>query len=274
MPRPVTCCRNGPSRERSESKAMMENTLIWLGWGICGLLAAPLVLGTPLVKQTHWIAKRAQLKKWESNCDPQIQNWLESQAPIFAELGFEFVCHGALEDFTPQVNTYFALFRHPEAGLAATASWIASGQKQIKYTEFSQLFSDGSSLNVNNSEVSLTWHLPEKLFFRLPWQSDHKRLFELHQWIRRQKYPDKIGKHVEPGKELQTVNEFMFHEGQALVKSGAYQNGADPKHLVLTWPGAINAVWANSFPGKQLFAFQELGQSRRLEKEFGQSQQA
>ncbi|MGE3728835.1 MAG: hypothetical protein AB7I41_25025 [Candidatus Sericytochromatia bacterium] len=249
----------------------MENALIWLGWIILAFLAAPLLLGTPLVKKTHWIAKRAQLKEWVPERDSELATWLESQRPGLTELGFQFVCYGVLDDYTPQVSTYFVLFRHPESGLAASAVKIVNPQMEIQYTEFSQLFSDGTSLNVNNSKIAPTWRTPERRIFRFPWQQDIKGLYERYQYIRQQKYPTLTGRYVDQGKELETVSAFVSKEGQDLVKAGAYLADQDPEHLVLTWPGAINAVWANSFPGKQLFAMQELGQSRRIEKEFKQS---
>jgi hypothetical protein len=256
----------------------MENALIWIGWIVSALLLAPLLLGTPLVKKTHWIAKKAKIKAWDpnletdQNLEKEIREWLDSRRPDFEALGFQFVTNGILADFTPLVTTYFSLFRHSESGLAGTATWISSPQKQLQYSEFSQLFGDGTSLNVNNSVVSLTWRFPEKKFYRFPWQTDLKRLFELHQFIRKQKLADKTGLPVVPGKELQTVSDFIAKEGLSLISSGAYQIGKDPDQLVLTWAGAVNAVWANAFPGKQLFAQQELGQSRLIEKEYSQSQ--
>jgi len=267
-----------PLKIEKEAK-VMENALIWIGWIVSALLLAPLVLGTPLVKKTHWIAKKAKIKAWEQDLEPEqnqekeIRAWLESKRPDFEALNFQFVTYGILADFTPLVTTYFALFRHLESGLAGTATWISSPQKQIQYEEFSQLFSDGTSLNVNNSEVSLTWRFPEKKFYRFPWQKDLKRLFDLHQFIRKQKLADKSGLMVLHGKELQTVSDFIAKEGMALISSGAYQIGHDPEQLVLTWAGAVNAVWANAFPGKQLFAKQELGQSRQIEKELSRFQQ-
>lgn len=257
----------------------MENALIWIGWIVSALLLAPLLLGTPLVKKTHWIAKKAKIKTWdqaleqEQTPEKEIREWLESRRPDFESLGFQYVTSGILADFTPLVTTYFALFRHPESGLAGAATWISSPQKQIQYEEFSQLFSDGTSLNVNNSVVPLTWRFPEKKFYRFPWQKDLKRLFELHQYIHKQKLDNKPGLPVAPGNELQTVSDFIAKEGLSLISSGAYQIGKDPNQLVLTWAGAINAVWANAFPGKQLFARQELGQSRQIEKELSKSQQ-
>lgn len=244
----------------------MELNWVYLVWAVGALLAAPLVLGTPLVKSTHWIAKRAKITRLKAGDAPAIESWLDEQRPAFEALGFQFVGNGLLADFTPNVTTYFSLFRHVESGLAGTATWMESPQKNISYLEISQLFDDGTSLNVNNSPVSLTWRLPDKFFYRFPWQTDLKRLFQLHQFIRQGELKQKVGKRVEMGKEFDVVAQFTYEEGQKMQKLGAYQIGSDSTRLVLTWSGAVNAVWANTFPGKQIFAFQELGLSRRIEK--------
>jgi len=140
------------SAETKHGGRMMD-ILIWL---MIAFVFAPMIIGPFLVKFSHWISARADIGLIEpAALDPNVRTFIDQARTELAALGFQFAGYMVLPDYTPKVTSYFGLFRSDAGSTAAMAAVIQSAAGQsIKYCEFSTKYSNGRTIDVNNSPMS------------------------------------------------------------------------------------------------------------------------
>lgn len=242
------------------------NWLDLLLWGGGFFLLSPFILGVPLVKKTHWIARRCTLRPLSPSERPEISDWLAQQHSAIEAEGFRYLGDFVMEKFTSQVTTYFAFYQHAETGLAAISAWVDSPMQAIRFEEIFQLFAEQRELAVSNCSIAPSWISEGKEVHRFPWLEAFRELLALHRFIRSLNPLYSEAQALAEGEEINFLQRYFDNESEQAVKAGIYHAGNNPQHWELTWPGSIYMVWNNAFPGKQLNAWQELAQSRKLER--------
>ncbi len=222
------------------------------------------LLAVPLIKKTHYVSNQFEINPLESNEVPEIQTWLQSQNQVIESCGFERVGYYTIKHHSPNVSTYFSLFRHPQDGLAATAVWMESGVMKNRYLEISQAFDNQHGLTINNSPIGGSWKRPDKEVLRFPWIQEFTEIYRLHQKLKKQKPDSFKGLFVEPDKEIEFLKQHLHKENQFIVNSGMYSLSPDQSKCIPSWSGTVKLVLKNTFPGKEISHFVEERHNRKL----------
>lgn len=226
--------------------------LIWL---IVAFVFAPMILGPFLVKFTHWVEARADIRPIApETLDPAIRTFIDQTGAELAALGFQFAGYGVLPDYTPKVTSYFGLYRSDAERTAAMAAVVQSAAGQsIKYCEFSIKYSNGRTIDVNNSPMSGGYRNPDKIVYRYPKISSVKKLYDISRWVasRAKQSANPVG--LVKGRELEMLAEAIDSEIRLQAKYG-YYTLRDGNRYRLTWRGAFVMTERQVFPFKQILS--------------------
>ncbi|MRR15616.1 MAG: hypothetical protein EG826_04060 [Deltaproteobacteria bacterium] len=235
-----------------------------LMWLIIAFVFAPMILGPFLVKFTHWVEARADIRPVApETLDPAIRTFIDQTGTELAALGFQFAGYGVLPDYTPKVTSYFGLYRNDMNRTAAMAAVVQSAAGQsIKYCEFSIKYSNGRTIDVNNSPMSGGYRNPDKIIYRYPKISSVKKLYDICRWVtsRAKQSANPVG--LVQGREMAMVAEAIDGEIRLQAKFG-YYTIREGNRYKLTWWGALVMTQRQVFPFKQILSTIDL---RKAEK--------
>lgn len=231
---------------------MLQALLIALG-----LLLAPVLLMNLLGPLVVWRSQTLPGRVRFEPIEPETffaerDDEFRGHDQAMRALGFVFLGASHLTD--DKTDTWFALYAHPGDQACAMVVSLVNPLKRATYVEFTQLYDDGSVLNVNDGPVPSPyprWH--RKLVARF---SDVHAPGELHARFRRiragiaNSSPPVT---LAPDRAFEAVARHLAEESDHLVARGYCQPALGPDgRRALTPKGACLLTWRSIFPGKRL----------------------
>jgi hypothetical protein len=234
-------------------------------WIIVALLLTPMILGPVLVKFTHWVSANANISAVSPDMlDPNIRTFIDRAKMEFEALGFRFVGYMTLADFMPGITSYFGLFTNDADKTSGMAAFIrhASG-RTVQYCEFSNKYSDGHVINVNNSPMMGGYKNPNKSTYRYPKVDSIKKLYEINNWVNSQDMKAAYRLGLVKGRELAMVCDHLNDEIRLQADYGYYFSDESHSRYRLTWKGAIIMTEKQVIPIKNILTFLDLRSARK-----------
>ncbi len=234
-------------------------------WIIVALFLAPMILGPILVKFTHWVSTNANISEMSPDMlDQNIRSYIDQAGTEVEALGFRFVGYMTLSDFMPGITSYFGLFSHDSEKVGFMAAVIRHGSgKSVHYCEFSNKYSDGSVINVNNSSVMGGYRNPKKKTYRYPKVESLKILYEINDWVNRAEmvmsYREGMGK----GREKIILSDHINEEIRLQAAYGYYMPDEGNNRYRLTWKGAFIMTEKQVFPFKNILMHLDLQSAKK-----------
>jgi hypothetical protein len=232
-------------------------------WVVLGVIAAQHVLGPILV----WRSERVPASY---NFPPmEVSTFLRQQTPEvqaalaqLEALGFAPAAASVLEK--SNVKAGFLLLQHGTE-LASAMLVVASHAKgSIHYAEFTQIFTDGTMLDVFSCPTASIYPTDTKtLKYRFPGMAISElygTFVKINTRLQQHKTPTRT---LEIGDELTDLAQKMNLDVAGLVKRGYYTPSADRSQYRLTLKGACLFTWRLVWPWKPLFNYFELARARR-----------
>lgn len=183
--------------------------------------------------------------------------------------GFEYIGSSTLDG--SHTNTYFSLYTNDNLSLAATVVTITSavqGVKELTYIELSQLYADGTMLDVSNSHTPGAYpKLDLKIAVQYPEINEVSELIRiisiLKEKLKNTANPISYKKNL----VFKPVEDFLKRESDELVTKGVCKNSIDANgKRSLTLKGAIILTYKSVKPGKQIVAYLNGRKARALLK--------
>lgn len=224
---------------------------------ILGLLLVPIfllnALGPLLIKKIQKLPARVKFEKHDEKefLSSRDQEFNELNRKII-EIGFEYVGSSFMAD--SHTNTSFSLYSNDADLTCCTIVSMVSKVKSLTYVEFSQLYNDGSMLDVSNAnQVSPFPKMDLKLAVRYPEIHEPKELYEVFLKLKKslKNTAQPIG--YDKSKGFEVVEEFMAQESDMLVEKGYCNEPVDQEgKRTLTFKGAYLMTWRSVFPGNKI----------------------
>lgn len=236
---------------------------------ILGLLLVPIfllnALGPLLIKKIQKLPARLKFKKHDE------KEFLLSRDAEFNELnrkiieiGFEYVGSSFMTD--SHTDTNFSIYSNDSDLTCCMIVSMVSKIKSITYVEFSQLYNDGSMLDVSNADqISPFPKMDLKLAVRYPEIHEPKKLYEvflkLKKFLKNTAQPTAYDKN----KGFEVVEEFMAKESDILVEKGYCNEPVDQDgKRTLTFKGAYLMTWRSVFPGNKVKKWLDRSTAQKL----------
>jgi hypothetical protein len=224
---------------------------------ILGIIFIPIallnLLGPLFVKKVQKLPARLRFTGHDENefllsRDKEF-NLLDSQ---IKGIGFDYVGSSFMKDVNTETN--FSLYSNETDLTCAVVVSIVSNAKSITYVEYSQLYEDGSMLDVfNASQVSPFPNMDIKIALRFPEIKSPKELYQV--FIRIRNFLKNTSRPIpyDKSKGFKHVEDFIARESDELVKRGYCDNEIDANgKRSLTWKGAYLLTWRSVFPGNRI----------------------
>jgi hypothetical protein len=238
---------------------------------VLGIIFIPIallnLLGPLFVKKVQKLPARIRFtghdeKEFLLSRDEEF-NLLDSEIKA---IGFEYIGSSFMKDIHAETN--FSLYTNETDMTCAVVVSIVSNVKSITYMEFSQLYEDGSMLDVfNASQVSPFPDMDIKIALRFPEIKSPKELYKV--FIRIRDYLKNTAKPMayDKSKGFKHVEDFMARESDELVKRGYCYNEIDTEgKRSLTWKGAYLLTWRSVFPGSRIRDYIDRSYARNMFK--------
>lgn len=162
-------------------------------------------------------------------------------------LGFRYVGSSVLGN--ANTDSFFSLYTKPDDALSAMLTTIESPLGDFTYAEFSRLYSDGSSLEVNNAPISpLFPHDPVRLQLRYPQANTLSGLYEVMQRLLQSHHNSARPMPLTAGQEFRQLEALLNSELERLVSSGYYSRKVIDGFRPITLKGAIRFSWKSLWP--------------------------
>lgn len=237
----------------------------FLLWAVIAFVMAPIVIGPFVVKFTHWVTARVNVKLVSSeSLDPEVRTFIDTARTEFEALGFEFVGYMMLPDYVPGTSSYFGLFTNDQRKTSAMTAVIrhASG-RTVRYYELTNKYANGRVININNSPMMGGYKNPDKSSYRYPKIQSIKHLYEINSWVigHDRKATNPVG--LVKGRELDMLTEALNNEIRLQSKYGYYFLDENKARYKLTWKGAFILTEKNAFPIKTILELLDLRSARR-----------
>jgi len=175
---------------------------------------------------------------------------------------FEYI--GSSEIIQSNSNMYFSIYNNFESKLACTLSTISSGEQETTQIEFSQMYNDGSIVNVNNNPIFEIYPSNnKKLCFRFPDVNDFEELLNIAMKLHSYSKTDSNKITYPKGKEFSTIESFLTDEQNLLVNIGWVLPEAINNERQLTAKGAMLMAWKLCWPIKLWFNRRDISKSRK-----------
>ncbi len=219
-------------------------------------LAGPL-----LVWKTQSVPERYQLQELEDEETDWKSDDFSGLHEQFLENGFRFAGARTISGTEMRFHLYMkgeyhaTLAQHPEPG--GLTVW----------QEFTQLFSDGALLDVNNSK-----HLPvypkneDKIALRFPKTTTVQELERLFLRIRDHHFKSRARKSNPPEQVFVEMESSMNRELEQLIEMGYYADTAKEGRRKISLKGAIIFCWKLLWPWKFILNRIGLGRAERMAK--------
>lgn len=241
---------------------MVVNTIFGL---IVALILAMYVVAPIIIYRSQKVPGRVKFLKLDEN------EFLNARSEIFSNLDsqikaldFEYVGSSKLED--THNTAYFSLYSNKKSCTTGMLVTMDNNVNSFTYAEFSQLYSDGTMLDVSNASVAPVYpRMPLKIAARFP---DINELEDLYGALLKLKSSlNNTSASVPYGSAygFDKVEEFMGRESDELVKMGYCREDIDDDgKRSLTLKGAFIFTWKNVFPIKQIYDALDQSYSRKM----------
>lgn len=242
----------------------MPNILLWLFIIVSGLVCLPYIVGPILVYRSQKMPTTYKFVPLE------LQAFLEKRGEIFRQLhdeitanGFSYI--GSAELGMSHSAMYFSIFY--SADKAITCTLLSAEARNIGTStqiEFTQMYTDGTLLSVNNNVtfgVFPEWKI--KQCFRFPHINNFSQLLEIAERLMH-KY--KVGIPVKPmptGEEFAIIEAHLNEEMHQLIERGWVSAQASADGRQLTLKGAILMTWKMCWPLKQIIDKNDIARSMK-----------
>ena len=178
-------------------------------------------------------------------------------------LGFEYVGSSVLGN--TNTDSFFSLYTKADEALAAMLTTMVSPLGDFSYAEFTRLYEDGSSLEVNNAPISpLFPRRAHKVQLRYPEINTLSGLYETTQKLIATLPDSATPKPLPRGAEFAEVESILNREVEWLVDQGYYSRQALDGFHPVTLKGAILFSWKSLWPWQQLRQRLDVRRSQRL----------
>ena len=182
-------------------------------------------------------------------------------------LNFDVQGSSILED--SQTKSYFRLYWDKENFLAATVVSMESKLEEVTYVEFSQIYEDGSVLDVNNSKKMEVY--PEIEFKKVFNFFDIRSVSELLKCFNKVKgklRSDTCPVSINTSRHFSDIERFIRKESDALTSMGFLKEPIDAEGWrSLTLAGALSMTWRSVPPGSKIVGYFK---KKRQEKLLGE----
>ena len=181
-------------------------------------------------------------------------------------LGFNYIGSSMLPD-THNI-AYFSLYSNEVDGTTGMLITMENKLGSFTYAEFSQLYSDGTMLDVSNASVVSAYpRMPLKIAARFPNINDLDQLYAILSRIRASANNTAAPVGSEPEIGFSKVEEFIARESDDLVRLGYLKSDIDAEgKRRLTLKGAFLITWRSIFPGRRIFDALDRSHSRKILK--------
>ncbi len=238
---------------------------------IIGVIFVPLILmnviGPFVIKKVQKLPARISFNKHDEeefllNRDEEFHS-LNGQ---IRNLGFEYIGSSFMED--SHIQTNFSLYSNENELTCAMVVSIVSKVKSITYVEYSQAYSDGSMLDVSNSDqVSPYPKMDLKLAVRYPEITDPEQLYIVFNKLKKSLNNSSSPIPYDKETGFKMVEEFMAKESNVLVSKGYCKDEIDENgQRSLTFKGACVLTWKSVIPGKSILNKLNLAYARKILK--------
>jgi len=179
-------------------------------------------------------------------------------------LGFEHIGSSSLPD--THNTAYFSLYSHAKDYTTAMLVTMDNKAKSFTYIEFSQLYSDGTMLDVSNAPVVPVYpRMSLKLSTRYPAIHDAEDLYGIFLKLKSILKNSSSPAYYKPEYGFSKVEEFMAWESDKLVELGYCKNAIDSDgKRALTLKGAFILTWKSVFPGKYIYDKVDQSYSKKI----------
>lgn len=243
--------------------------LFWLGVFAAVLLPAQFILAPLLVYRSQRLPARYCFEM----IDPE--SFLSDRTPTFVELHRKLLEHqfehiGSSSFMMSQVRMYFSIYNQSDLKLACVLSTAYSEPMNSTQIEFTQLYADGSVMNISNNPLFEIYppH-PRKLNFRFPDSNDFDQLLDAAQRLIASQKPGIQHIGLEPGHEIETIERYLNEELDALVQTGWVSSRVAQGQRRLTFKGATLMTWKLCWPIKGLLDRADAARARRALRQTG-----
>nr|WP_159063814.1 hypothetical protein [Thaumasiovibrio occultus] len=190
----------------------------------------------------------------DEECMAEMPDDLIQAAHGFDQLRFRSIGSAVLE--APDCDTFCRLFWHDDLKIVAVCMSANNGTEQLGYVEFSQYFSDGTTLEVSNNPLPQPYTVPIKTNYRFPKLMDPADLLAIFLRLRTQyeKNAKRVDFDVENG--LEVIQQHMAEESNALLEKGFVKPDIDENHMrALTFYGALCLTYRSVAPWRNLIGY-------------------
>lgn len=239
------------------------DVLVWIIYFLLIVVAVQYVVGPILVLKSQRYPVEYSFRLF--NSDEFLNERTETFMKIHKELlgeGFEYL--GSSELISSHSSMYFSIYNNFDLKLACTLSTAHSQPTNSTQIEFTQMYSDGSVLNVNDNPIIDIYPRNEKkLSFRFPRINSVNDLLNVsRKLINAYKVTDeKIT--FERGEEFSIIETHLNNELQSLISRGWVSKYVNKNERMLTLKGAILMTWKLCWPVKNILENKEVSFSAR-----------
>lgn len=238
---------------------------------VLGIIFVPILLlnllGPLLIKKTQKLPARIKFnehdeQKFLSTRDEEFINLDKS----IRGLEFEYIGSSFMEDSHTQTN--FSLYSNDKELTCATVVSMVSSVKSITYVEFTQIFADGSMLDISNTDqVNPYPKTSIKEAVRYPEIKEPEELFKVFQKLKRLLKNSSSPVPYDKQTGFKMIEDFMAMESDDLVKKGYCKDEIDQDgKRPLTIKGAYLITWKSVFPGNKILNWLNGAYARKLLK--------
>ncbi len=239
------------------------DTLYFIGKIIGAIVLAQFIIGPIMVFISQRMPDAYRFKILDSD------NFLTDRTNTFKNLhdtiisqGFEYI--GSSEINQSHSNMYFSIYNNYESKLACTLSTAHSAAQETTQIEFTQMYSNGSVVNINNNPIFDVYpNNSLKSCFRFPQINDFNQLLNIaHKLISAHKTgAEKIS--FDKSHEFSTIESHLTDELNLLISKGWVSSNISNNERRLTIKGAILMTWQLCWPVKNLLNNRDISLSEK-----------
>ena len=238
---------------------------------VLGIIFVPILLlnaiGPILIKKTQKLPARVKFRSHdEREFFLNRDEYFHALNNEIRNLGFNYLGSSFMED--SHTETHFSLYCNDKDSTCAMVVSMVSKVKTITYLEFSQVYSDGSMLDVSNAnQVSPFPKMNIKIAARFPEIDNPSKLYEVFKKLKSSLKNSCQPTAYDKNKGFKMVEDFMAKESDILVEKGYCQEPIDRDgRRALTLKGAYLITWRSVFPGNKIRNMFDLSLSKSLLK--------
>ncbi|MCD4774593.1 MAG: hypothetical protein K8S15_00915 [Candidatus Aegiribacteria sp.] len=197
------------------------------------------------------------------------KKFLSERTPTFIALHeeiqdkeFEYIDSSELN--MSNTSVCFSIYNHFDKKIVCTLVTARSDSINTTYIEFTQLYKNGSVLNVSNSSIINIYPTSEmRLSFRFPQVNDFDKLLTYAEKLINSNKQNEQRITFEKGKEFETVESYLNIELNELIERGWVQSKVVTGNRRLTIKGALLMTWKSVWPVKQILNRSDIAYSKR-----------